>query len=349
MFKRIAAFFRALLEYLRGLRRPDPPSLPPHPPETWRRTETSGELETPWASITDAGDVVLFDRAEQLAKDNVYVAVPADRLMLPDEIPVYTGGDVIQLHPVDDDDDDRTPVETPSLKQPLEPHPNAIVAFPAPAADPSPEELPAPVPTHHFAGDAIWGRWAGPMVVIPRGYREALKIYGNPAKPDGTPDATWERKQMILLKDLPGIWNNSPRNKCKVFIHRLVAPYFVEFLERLERAGMIDEIRTLGTYNFRRKRHSTDPKTELSIHSFGAAHDLNGTLNRAWYRTKPGTPRNTAKRQAPIPAPFAKGWRDVWPQGLSQQLVECAESVGYQWGGRWRTFCDPMHIQLVIE
>lgn len=172
----------------------------------------------------------------------------------------------------------------------------------------------------------------GPLKAIPSGRREAIAAYGNPAGRNGELDRDWERRSMVLVRDLPGV--------PKLYVHRLVAPYLREALRRCREIGVLPSIRRIGCFNFRHQRHN--PLLPLSYHASGAAADLNAEDNRARYFD--GEP----------PECWSARWRDIWPLGLGQDLVWCFESVGFEWGGRWRArghdgraFVDPMHLQLV--
>ena len=39
-------------------------------------------------------------------------------------------------------------------------------------------------------------------------------------------------------------------------------------------------------------------------------------------------------------------WRRLWPDGLPRAFVEAFEGAGFEWGGRWRGYVDPMHFQV---
>lgn len=175
--------------------------------------------------------------------------------------------------------------------------------------------------------------WVPPMK-IPRDRMEAYATYGNPGVL-GTLDKEWEQKNMVLARDLPGPVK-------KLYVHRLVEPFLREALARCESVGVAHYIERMGCFNFRSQRH--DSTRPLSYHAFGAAIDINPMNNRAWYRTNYLDER---RRRGPIPEPFAGDWWAFWPYGLPEALVLAFESVGFSWGGRWKTFCDPMHVELV--
>ena len=94
---------------------------------------------------------------------------------------------------------------------------------------------------------------------------------------------------------------------------------------------------------FRHQRH--DPSRPLSIHSWGAAIDINPKDGRGRYFKRGITP--------PL---WGNSWYDHWPNSLHQDFVEAFQSVGFRWGGDWdgdgqtddHTFIDPMHFELRI-
>lgn len=168
--------------------------------------------------------------------------------------------------------------------------------------------------------------------------------YGDPS--GGDQKATkavrsWEYGHMVVAAQLPGAWNNS--HEPRLYVHKLMAPYLREALVRLEKAGFIHEIDTIGCFNFRRIRHSKNAEDALSWHASGVALDVNSATNFAVYERKTfQTPRHR-----PVGKPWSKEWRAIWPNGVSEEVVMAFEAVGFRWGGRWRGFVDPMHFELV--
>lgn len=168
---------------------------------------------------------------------------------------------------------------------------------------------------------------------VPMDRRQAYQVYGDPGV--GTVDKEWERANMVLARQLPG-------KKSKLYVHRCVEPFLREALVRCDDAGVLDYITRLGCFNFRHQRHDT--RRPLSYHAFGVAIDINPAQNRVWYRTEV---ENKKKRRGRIPAPFEGEWFKYWPEGVPQDLVDAFVSVGWTWGGNWKSFVDPMHFQLV--
>ena len=57
---------------------------------------------------------------------------------------------------------------------------------------------------------------------------------------------------------------------------------------------------------------------------------------------------NKAKhyKRGDAPEPWSEEWMHVWPKGVPQGVVAAFESCGFEWGGRWATFCDGMHFSF---
>jgi hypothetical protein len=190
------------------------------------------------------------------------------------------------------------------------------------------------------AGDASadaggWPAFTGPLESIPAGRAEMVAVYG-------MPDITYTKSGKIKadhhgrLSTVPAA--DIPGYARKIYMHRLVQPYFIEAMRRSTIACPDYNFGSIGCYNPRHQRY--DPKRPLSDHTWGIAFDINPKQNRAFLR----------KRGDPLP--FTPGWeqRSDLPRGV----VEAWESVGFDWGGRWGSgerggFCDPMHFSLRIQ
>lgn len=176
---------------------------------------------------------------------------------------------------------------------------------------------------------------------VPDGMKEAIELYGDPGANGGRPDKRWERDHLVVLRDLPGTWNNQPSGQCKLYVHKAITVPLREVLVRLERADLIHHVETLGAFCFRRIRHQkTGP---LSYHSFAVAVDVNAAKNFGVV----DHPKFLSRQNQPVPEPFSEGWRKIWPDGVDENVVSAFEACGAKWGGRWRGYVDPMHFQWV--
>ncbi len=175
-----------------------------------------------------------------------------------------------------------------------------------------------------------------PFARLPRTHAEIVALYGNPQDDSGALSPAWERANMTLARDLPGV----PRGK--LYVHRLAEPALREALRRCRRDAPEYEISKIGCFSFRHMRH--DPKRPLSRHSWGIAVDIRPRDNRS-LRFAPGR----------APEAFSREWRRLWPNGMPESFVRAWESCGWAWGADWdedmssadHTYLDPMHFELV--
>ncbi|HWR21114.1 MAG TPA: M15 family metallopeptidase [Verrucomicrobiae bacterium] len=138
---------------------------------------------------------------------------------------------------------------------------------------------------------------------------QCLTRFGDPT--DERQRLAFESKWMTLWVPPPGI----PALPRRIYCHKWLMPRLIDFYERVEDAGIKDQIRTWdGCFNVRQKRGATS----LSMHSWGLAFDINAAWNR-----------------------FGE------PSTMSHELVACIELAGLDWGGRWRK-PDSMHGQLAV-
>lgn len=191
------------------------------------------------------------------------------------------------------------------------------------------------MPTH--CGDAptdptrqIWQPFQGPIDKLPRNRADVYKVFGDPSN-GGKVNRRWKKENIQTFRKahaLPGV---DPRRHVK--LHKLAEPYF---REALRRARIVSdyEIRRFGDFVYRLMRS----KSRLSYHSFGIAMDINPGDNRA---IRYGS-------VAMAPEPWSEDWYNIWPNGMDKAFVDAIKSVGFAWGGDWRTFKDPMHFELVL-
>jgi hypothetical protein len=157
---------------------------------------------------------------------------------------------------------------------------------------------------------------------------DLLRTYGDPGVHRGYPDPAWVKANIVTLHDLPGVpahWFFS--------CHRLVEPRMRAAFAAALVAAPEYRIERAGCWVFRHQRH--DQSRPLSDHSWGTAVDIDAARNASHTFAVPG-------RQ---PAPWSPMWMELWPNGLPRAFVEAFEAHGFEWGGRWHGFVDPMHMQ----
>ena len=175
-----------------------------------------------------------------------------------------------------------------------------------------------------------WPRWDdGPLAgIVIRNRADMYRVLGNPGV--GKADKKWERANIVELhgaKAMPGV-----PGRWYFKVHRLIEPNMREAFRRAAIACPEYEIERAASYVFRHMRH--DPKMPLSDHAWGAAVDVDPALNKA-ITFKPNK----------TPKPWSAAWMNLWPSGLPRGFVDAFKSCGFQWGGDWKGYCDPMHFQ----
>lgn len=97
-------------------------------------------------------------------------------------------------------------------------------------------------------------------------------------------------------------------------VHREAGPYFLAFLNELERIGYKIDPKQSGGYSYRRMIG----RTRWSQHAYGGAIDINWNINK-WMSRKHNFPKD---------------------------IAEIAARFGLEWGGTWKRTPDPMHFEL---
>lgn len=190
-----------------------------------------------------------------------------------------------------------------------------------------------------------WQRFDGPLGVtlhddsmglyetinVPCGWPETLKVYGDPKVTYGAGgkvivDRTWERENLMLAKNLGfGV--------SKLYVHRKMEPYLREGFRRAAVSLKADNIawepEKVGCFSPRHQRYNRN--RPLSDHTLAIAIDVDPALN---------APKTTNAK------PFSTEWYQIWPQGVPRQFVHAMKSVGFDWGGYWTGWKDPMHFSL---
>lgn len=185
-------------------------------------------------------------------------------------------------------------------------------------------------------GPGAWSPFEGPLKAIPVGRAAMIRTYGDLGHSydragNVVVSKAWARANCITARGLPGY--DRP-----VYVHRLVEPYLREALRRAGIAAPSYRIERLGCFAPRHQRH--DKSRPLSDHSWAIAFDINASDNAA------RTAAQLRHKVGCVPEPWDERWRFVWPRGVPEAFVEAFESVGFEWGGRWSSFPDPMHFAL---
>jgi len=148
------------------------------------------------------------------------------------------------------------------------------------------------LPANQAELEAVFGKFAFHHLTEPLG---SIEI-----------DAPWPAKNIVAI--------HHPILPRQVEIHRFIAGPFRDAISRIAYACPDYKIVTCTGFVPRHKMH--DPAKGLSLHSWGAAFDLNPSTNKY-------------------------GQRD---HDLPETLIKIFEERGFEWGGRWST-PDPMHFQ----
>ena len=178
-----------------------------------------------------------------------------------------------------------------------------------------------------------WTEWEGPLPLLPTNRTAVYEIFGNPGI--GSLNKRWFADNIVELHQSHG--NQLPYVPPERYIkcHQKAEPYVRESLRRSQISCPDYVIERFGMFVFRHQQH--DKRKPLSYHSFGIAADIDPHKNRA-IRFLPDK----------APEPWSKEWYEFWPDGLPRGIVEAFESCGFAWGGRWATYVDNMHFELVL-
>jgi len=203
------------------------------------------------------------------------------------------------------------------------------------AADESPHCLP---PLEKNKTVHVWPpSWpefkGGELEKIPAGLREREEVYGQPNVSISTGNRF--KVSRAFAKNLGTIPAHTfTQYSNRIYCHLLVHPYVKEAMRRAFEVCPLWRPRKIGCFNPRRMRHSKNPRVPLSDHTWAIAFDIDPKQNRAWSR----------KKHPDRPQPFTENWSDF--SDIPEGVILAWESVGFEWGGRWKTFCDPMHFSL---
>lgn len=160
---------------------------------------------------------------------------------------------------------------------------------------------------------------------------QLIERYGDPGVGREDFDPAWRKANTVTRQGknaLPGV---PPRFYFEC--HRLAVGRIAAAFGAAQIACPDYKIATAASFVFRHMRH--DVRAPLSWHSWGVAVDIDAPKNG-------GVSFPVGKE----PKPWSAAWRKLWPNGLPQAFVEAFEANGFEWGGRWRGYVDPMHFQV---
>lgn len=157
--------------------------------------------------------------------------------------------------------------------------------------------------------------WLGHRLLPPCGIEEIQKIFGTFEYRESSTKSGWIEidtewtKHNIKFCELP--------HGFTIQCHRLLIPIIQRIFSDVDEAGLFDQIEMLWCYAPRHKNHNIN--SSLSTHAWGIALDINPDRNR------PNTPNAQFTREHPI--------------------IRIFKAHGFEWGGDWKNFKDPMHLQ----
>ncbi len=169
-----------------------------------------------------------------------------------------------------------------------------------------------------------------PTFQAPYGREEMNKMLGDPLPEQkfiGKKYAyskKWARNYGRLLKkgEIPA-YRHRP-----LWVNKAVVDPFLCAMLLLEGAGF--EYKKIGCFNPRPKRYNA--ALGPSVHTWAAAFDIDAKENPSFIPNLDS------------PTPFSPGWKQR--SKLTEEEVNIFEKYGFEWGGRWSKFRDPMHFQF---
>ncbi len=213
-----------------------------------------------------------------------------------------------------------TPTPTPAKKP-----------KPTPTATPTPTVTPTPTPIAYKAKIPTESNDARYQFLMNTNYK-AYTIYDAPA---GYRSATEAAKNMTVIT-VP-VWKiNSAGKKysstMKLTIHKKLADGVASIFKEIYDLPMKFPIKTLLGYSYRKVGGvGLSNSTLLSIHSFGAAIDINpGDYDNDYFLGKGNDLRDKSN-----------------PYCIPDEVIEIFASYGWFWGGDFEICADTMHFQYL--
>lgn len=200
-----------------------------------------------------------------------------------------------------------------------------------PEPTPKPTAVPTPTPVDYKAKIPTESNNARYQYLLGTNYKP-YTIYDAPA---GYRNATEAQKNMTVIT-VP-VWKlNSSGKKyastMKLSIHKKLADGVQSIFKEIYELPMKFPIKTLLGYSYRKVGGvGLTKSTLLSIHSFGAAIDINpGDYDNDYYLGKGNDLRNKSN-----------------PYCIPDEVIEIFASYGWFWGGDFEISADTMHFQYL--
>lgn len=154
---------------------------------------------------------------------------------------------------------------------------------------------------------------------------QLISKYGNPV----TDQLAFERANMISW-DIPADINAAiPPLPNRIYINKVILAPMEAALRACIAEGVHTEIRTWnGCFVVRKQRKSNS----ISLHSFGAAVDMNAAWNPLVTGITPQTRDALRKKNV--------SW--------SEKFLDCWRHVGWSCGADWNTRLDGMHFEYTL-
>jgi hypothetical protein len=146
------------------------------------------------------------------------------------------------------------------------------------------------------------------LTQIPNGLDEIIHTYGS------IDDPKFEAKHIVLFPlPYPLIFDGQVVKRARC--HNLVVDNFVQAFKNVDEAGLADQFKEFN--GIVERRAIRGQPSSASLHSWGVAIDMGASTH-------------------PL------GSSATWPK----EIIDAFESVGFFWGGNFKSRKDPMHFQL---